>query len=104
MTIPPAVESPEDARPFFAALRILRDEIAAESGAQLPILSMGMSGDFGAAIEEGATLVRIGTAIFGASGESLKNPRHAESGGTFLDFYGGAPSSLFSGRPSETLE
>ena len=65
MTIPPAGDSPEDARPFFATLRTLRDEIATESGARLPTLSMGMSGDFVTAIEEGATLVRVGTAIFG---------------------------------------
>jgi pyridoxal phosphate enzyme (YggS family) len=66
MTIAPIVKRPDDARPFFAALRILRDEVAAEHGAKLPTLSMGMSDDFGAAIREGATLVRIGTAIFGA--------------------------------------
>lgn len=66
MTIAPIVERPDDARPFFAALRILRDEIAAGHGTKLPTLSMGMSDDFGVAIREGATLVRIGTAIFGA--------------------------------------
>jgi len=66
MTIAPAVERAEDARPFFAELRTLRDEIAAESNARLPTLSMGMSDDFVTAIEEGATLVRVGTAIFGA--------------------------------------
>jgi uncharacterized pyridoxal phosphate-containing UPF0001 family protein len=65
MTIAPAGEHPEDARPFFAELRILRDEIAAETGTPLPVLSMGMSDDFETAIEEGATLVRVGTAIFG---------------------------------------
>jgi pyridoxal phosphate enzyme (YggS family) len=65
MTIPPAGDSPEDARPFFARLRTLRDTIAAESGTRLITLSMGMSGDFVTAIEEGATLVRVGTAIFG---------------------------------------
>jgi pyridoxal phosphate enzyme (YggS family) len=66
MTIAPIVERRDDARPFFAALRLLRDEVAAEHRTRLPILSMGMSDDFGAAIQEGATLVRIGTAIFGA--------------------------------------
>jgi PLP dependent protein len=65
MTIAPIVDHSDDARPFFAALRMLRDELAAEHNVGLPILSMGMSGDFGAAISEGATLVRIGTAIFG---------------------------------------
>jgi PLP dependent protein len=66
MTMAPVVENPEDARPVFAELRKLRDEIAAENNAGLPVLSMGMSDDFVTAIEEGATLVRIGTAIFGA--------------------------------------
>ncbi len=66
MTIAPIVDHADDARPFFAALRVLRDEIATEHNVGLPILSMGMSGDFAAAISEGATLVRIGTAIFGA--------------------------------------
>jgi PLP dependent protein len=65
MTMAPIVEHADDARPFFAGLRKLRDEIAAENNAALPILSMGMSDDFGVAIAEGATLVRIGTAIFG---------------------------------------
>ena len=63
MTIPPAVERPQRARPHFAALRKLRD---AHGGAcELPHLSMGMSQDFEVAIEEGATIVRVGTAIFG---------------------------------------
>ena len=66
MTIAPIVERPDDARPLFAALRALRDQIAVENDVALPILSMGMSDDFTAAIKEGATLVRIGTAIFGA--------------------------------------
>jgi pyridoxal phosphate enzyme (YggS family) len=65
MTIAPLGERPGDARPFFIKLRTLRDEIAAESAVPLPTLSMGMSGDFVAAVEEGATLVRVGTAIFG---------------------------------------
>lgn len=65
MAIPPAVDHPGDARPFFAALRGLRDDLAARSGAPLSTLSMGMSGDFESAIAEGATLVRVGTALFG---------------------------------------
>jgi PLP dependent protein len=70
MTMPPWFESPEDARPYFRALRKLRDELAGEHipNASLEELSMGMSGDFEVAIEEGATLVRIGTAIFGERG------------------------------------
>jgi len=60
MTIPPYFDDPEDARPFFARLRRLRDEFAPGTG-----LSMGMSHDMEVAIEEGATVVRVGTAIFG---------------------------------------
>ena len=65
MCIPPAGPDAESMRPWFAALRELRDRIAAESGVALPCLSMGMSGDFEIAIEEGATHVRVGSAIFG---------------------------------------
>ena len=57
----------EEARKYFVALRTLRDRIQAEFRLPLPQLSMGMSGDYPVAIEEGATLVRVGTAIFGAS-------------------------------------
>lgn len=64
MTIPPFFDNPEDVRPYFRRLRELRDE-AEEIGFRLPELSMGMSHDFEIAIEEGATIVRIGTAIFG---------------------------------------
>jgi hypothetical protein len=65
MCVPPA---DQPARPAFARLRELRDSLAASLGQPLPELSMGMSGDFEDAIEEGATLVRVGTAIFGARG------------------------------------
>jgi pyridoxal phosphate enzyme (YggS family) len=65
MTIAPIVDAAEKARPFFAELRALRDRIAAENQVNLPTLSMGMSDDFEAAIKEGATLIRLGTAIFG---------------------------------------
>ncbi|MFT3773483.1 MAG: YggS family pyridoxal phosphate-dependent enzyme [Minicystis sp.] len=64
MTIPPDTEDPNDARPFFAALRKLRDDHGGASA--LPELSMGMTHDFAVAIEEGSTIVRVGTAIFGA--------------------------------------
>lgn len=66
MTMAPYSDNPEDARPVFRALRELRDELQSEHGHPLPELSMGMSGDFEPAIEEGATLVRIGSSIFGA--------------------------------------
>ncbi len=67
MLIPPAVENPEDARPWFRRLRDVRDRLTAEgvNRDQLTELSMGMSHDFEVAIEEGATMVRVGTAIFG---------------------------------------
>lgn len=65
MTMPPFAPKPEAARPYFAALRELRDDIQAKTGLALPELSMGMSHDFDVAIEEGATWVRLGTAIFG---------------------------------------
>ena len=65
MTIPPLAPEAESARRYFVALRELRDQLEAEFGLRLPRLSMGMSGDFPIAIEEGATLVRVGTAIFG---------------------------------------
>jgi pyridoxal phosphate enzyme (YggS family) len=67
MTMPAFFDDPEAARPYFAELRRLSEVIAAEqiSGVTMAELSMGMSGDFEAAIQEGATLVRVGTAIFG---------------------------------------
>jgi pyridoxal phosphate enzyme (YggS family) len=66
MTMPPYFNNPEKVRPYFSALRNLRDQIRkALPGVVLDELSMGMTGDFEVAIEEGATLVRIGTAIFG---------------------------------------
>jgi len=67
MVIPPFFDEPERVRPYFKGLRELRDSLNKPgiSGISLDALSMGMTGDFEAAIEEGATLVRIGTAIFG---------------------------------------
>ena len=65
MTIPPWTPLPERTRPIFRRLKELRAECEKILGAPLPHLSMGMSGDFEVAIEEGATLVRIGTALFG---------------------------------------
>lgn len=64
MTIPPYFENPEDVRPYFKKLRQLRDKIS-ERKPSIRELSMGMSNDFEVAIEEGATMVRIGTALFG---------------------------------------
>ena len=69
MTVAPYADDPEDARPVFRALRELRDELARQiPEASWQHLSMGMTGDFEVAIEEGATLVRVGRAIFGERG------------------------------------
>ena len=64
MTIAAYAESPQEARPAFVKLRAVRDEMRTRTGLPLPELSMGMSGDFEVAIEEGATLVRVGSALF----------------------------------------
>ena len=70
MLLPPAVDDPEAARPWFGRLRALRDELVAAGAParSLRELSMGMSHDFEVAVEEGATIVRVGSAIFGARG------------------------------------
>jgi len=67
MTMPPWFDNPEDARPYFVSLRELRDGIIKEDIPDVVMkeLSMGMSGDYRVAVEEGATIVRVGTAIFG---------------------------------------
>lgn len=65
MVIPPVFDDPEGARPAFAQLRQLRDALAQRLDMALPVLSMGMSGDLEAAIQEGATHVRVGTDLFG---------------------------------------
>ena len=65
MCIPPFLEESEAVRPYFRRLREFRDELAKQLGRALPVLSMGMSHDFEVAIEEGATEVRLGTALFG---------------------------------------
>jgi PLP dependent protein len=65
MSIPPAASDPEDSRHWFRRLRELRDELREKFSMDLPFLSMGMSGDFEIAVEEGATHVRVGSSIFG---------------------------------------
>ena len=74
MAIPPFTPLPEKARPYFQKLRGLKLECEHILGAPLPHLSMGMSGDFEVAIEEGSTLVRIGTALFGERLSSIRKP------------------------------
>ena len=66
MTVPPWTADPEKVRPVFRQLRELKERCEQILGAPLAHLSMGMTGDFEVAIEEGATMVRIGTALFGA--------------------------------------
>ncbi len=67
MTVPPLLDNPDEVRPYFRKMRELAGSIAAENipGVSMQELSMGMSGDFEVAVEEGATMVRVGTAIFG---------------------------------------
>ncbi|MBI4463323.1 MAG: YggS family pyridoxal phosphate-dependent enzyme [Acidobacteria bacterium] len=76
MTIPPYADNPERARPYFHRLRQLRDQLLEAGFPQVQELSMGMSHDFEVAIEEGATMVRIGTAIFGP-----RNPDDSSASG-----------------------
>ena len=83
MTIAPFAPEAEPSRKHFAALRELRDRLQTEFRVPLPRLSMGMSGDFTVAIEEGATLVRVGTAIFGK--RSGKGWRPAADSATYDD-------------------
>lgn len=70
MCLPPLDENPEHTRPYFIQLRELKEKLEKELGVRLPHLSMGMSADFPIAIEEGATIIRVGTDIFG--------PRHPQ--------------------------
>jgi len=65
MTVPPVAEDPQQSRPWFATLRTLRDELAHNAGVPITGLSMGMSDDFEVAVEEGATIIRVGSVVFG---------------------------------------
>ena len=78
MTIPPFAPEAEASRQYFVALRELRDQFTTKFQVHLPRISMGMSGDFLVAIEEGATLVRVGTAIFGKRTPMRERVRDAE--------------------------
>jgi PLP dependent protein len=80
MTIPPLAEKAEASREFFAQLREFRDALEKEFDLKLPQLSMGMTTDFRVATEEGATLVRVGTAIFGERSKKQKNKATDEHG------------------------
>ena len=97
MTMAPFSENPEDARPYFRRLRELRDAAEKSLGAGLPRLSMGMSGDYEVAVEEGATWVRLGTVLFGerpkAQGRGMRDEGRGDSdnyaGFGGLDSYSG---------------
>ena len=80
MTVPPFRPDPESVRPCFRALRELRDRLQDETGCGLPELSMGMSHDFEVAIEEGATFVRVGSAIFGSRTAARQAFRRSATG------------------------
>ena len=93
MTMAPFSENPEDARPFFRRLRELRDACERELGIALPRLSMGMSGDYEVAVEEGATWVRLGTVLFGERPKVKPMRAVADDDGVVgggLDSYSGA--------------
>jgi pyridoxal phosphate enzyme (YggS family) len=83
MTIAPLADEAEASRPHFAALREVRDAMQTEFRVPLPRLSMGMSGDYTVGVEEGATLVRVGTSIFGTRSGKAWKP--AEEGASFGD-------------------
>jgi pyridoxal phosphate enzyme (YggS family) len=74
MTIPPIAEEPESSRKYFVQLREFRDQVQTEFRVDLAQLSMGMTQDFAVAVEEGATLVRVGTAIFGDRSGAKREP------------------------------
>ena len=93
MTMAPFSEDPEDARPYFRRLRELRGEMEAKLGIGLPRLSMGMSGDYEVAVEEGATWIRLGTVLFGErpKAKAVRPSGDGEDAGAFggLDSHSG---------------
>ncbi|HYY05465.1 MAG TPA: YggS family pyridoxal phosphate-dependent enzyme [Candidatus Limnocylindria bacterium] len=80
MAIPPPPARPEASRPYFRALRELRDHAQTRLGVELPHLSMGMSDDFPVAVEEGATFLRLGRALFGGRGPGASRPGSSVGG------------------------
>ena len=97
MTMAPFSEDPEEARPYFRALRELRDRTEEKFGITLPRLSMGMSGDYEVAVEEGATWVRLGTVLFG---ERPKVKRSVDACSDALDGVGGGLDSYSGAGPT----
>ena len=101
MTIAPFSENPEDARPYFRKLRELRDELEKELGVGLPRLSMGMSGDYEVAVEEGATWVRLGTVLFGERPKAksgMRDEGRGMSGGDSDNYAGFGGLDSYSGE------
>ena len=101
MTMAPFSENPGDARPYFRRLRELRDEMQDALGIALPRLSMGMSGDYEVAVEEGATWIRLGTVLFG---ERPKARRAAIEGDGAEDAIGGLDSYSGEGPTARVLD
>ena len=102
MTMAPFSENPEDARPYFRRLRELRDAVQDSLGVGLPRLSMGMSGDYEVAVEEGATWVRLGTVLFGERPKA--KPARAEGDGGSESFSGGLDSYSGAGPTFKVLD
>ena len=98
MTMAPYSPDREEARPYFRALRETRDSVEQALGFSLPRLSMGMSGDFETAVEEGATWVRLGTVLFGDRPKF--KPGRAQSGGDGAEFFGGGLDSYSGEGPT----
>jgi pyridoxal phosphate enzyme (YggS family) len=102
MTMAPFSENPEDARPYFRRLKSLRDNAEKELGIGLPRLSMGMSGDFEVAVEEGATWLRLGTILFGDRPKTRMMRR--ESDEDFSSSFGGLDSYSGEGETVKILD
>ena len=98
MTMAPFSENPEDARPYFRRLRELRDAAEKSLGVGLPRLSMGMSGDYEVAIEEGATWVRLGTVLFGERPKMQGRGKREEGRGDSDNYAGFGGLDSYSGE------
>ena len=98
MTMAPFSENPEDARPYFRKLRELRDELETALGVGLPRLSMGMSGDYEVAVEEGATWVRLGTVLFGERPKTQVRGKREEGRGDSDTYAGFGGLDSYSGE------
>ena len=98
MTMAPFSENPEDARPYFRRLRELRDGVEKSLGVGLPRLSMGMSGDYEVAVEEGATWVRLGTVLFGERPKTQGRGKGEEGRGDSDNYAGFGGLDSYSGE------